>query len=440
MSGVRCRYLALSVLTVCLIGAGLASSQSAAPPVKVLRCGRMLDVRSGKVLTNQVIVVTGNRITAVGPAGSVQIPANAEQIDLSSAFVLPGLIDVHTHLIDDAETYDVAGPLKKSAAQMAFGSIPHAQATLDAGFTSVRDVGTYRAFIDVALRDAIDRGIVAGPRMQPAGAYVTITGGAGALTGLAPDVSLPLELRFGVADGPDQVRQRVRELIRNGVGVIKVLATGAVLTPGSQPSAEEFTYEELRAAVEEAHKAGLRVAAHAHGAAGAKNAIRAGVSSIEHGSFLDEEALQMMKEKGVFLVADPYNDEAILNARPKGYLDEFIEKEKLAGESQRRVIRRAIELGVRIAFGTDAAVIPHGDNAKQVPVYLRLGMSPIAAIRTATTEAAELMGWADRVGSIEVGKLADIIAVRDNPLEDVTTLERVVFVMKDGRVFKNRLP
>jgi imidazolonepropionase-like amidohydrolase len=439
MFSTRFRHFVFGTLLICLLGAGLASSQSPAPAVKVLRCGRMLDVRTGKVLTNQVIVVTGNRITAIGPAGSVPIPANAEQIDLSNSFVLPGLIDVHTHLIDDAEVYEVAGPLRRSGAQLAFGSIPHARATLDAGFTSVRDLGTYRAFIDVALRDAIDRGIVPGPRMQPAGAYVTITGGAGALTGLAPDVTLPLELRFGVADGPDQVRQRVRELIRNGVGVIKVLATGAVLTPGSQPGAEEFTYEELRAAVEEAHTAGLRVAAHAHGAAGAKNAIRAGVSSIEHGSFLDDEALLMMKEKGVFLMADPYNDEAILNAKPKGYLDEFIEKEKLAGESQRRVIRRAIELGVRIAFGTDAAVIPHGDNAKQFPVYLRLGMSPIAAIRTATIEAADLMGWSDRVGSIEVGKLADIIAVRGNPLEDITTLESTVFVMKDGSIFKNSM-
>jgi imidazolonepropionase-like amidohydrolase len=439
MFSARLRQTVVAGLVTCLLSGTLASWESSTQPVKVLRCGRLLDVRAGRVLTNQVIVVTGNRITAVGPAGSVPIPANAEQIDLTAHFVLPGLIDVHTHLIDDAETYDVAGPLKRSGAQMAFGSIPHARATLDAGFTSVRDLGTYRAFIDVALRDAIDRGIVVGPRMQPAGAYVTITGGAGALTGLAPDLTLPLELRFGVADGPDQVRQRVREIIRNGAGVIKVLATGAVLTPGSQPGAEEFTYEELRAAVEEAEKAGLRVAAHAHGAAGAKNAIRAGVASIEHGSFLDDEALLLMKEKGVFLVADPYNDEAILNARPKGYLEEFIEKEKLAGESQRRVIRRAIELGVRIAFGTDAAVIPHGDNAKQFAVYLRLGMSPIAAIRTATTEAADLMGWSDRVGSIEIGKLADMIAVRENPLEDTTTLERVVFVMKDGTVFKSRL-
>jgi len=413
--------------------------QNSEPPVKVLQCGRLLDVKSGKLLSDQMVVVSGNRIVAVGAAGSVEVPAGAGRIDLSRAVVLPGLIDTHTHLIDDAEYYEVAGPLRTSGAQLAFGSILHARATLEAGFTSVRDLGTYRALVDVALRDAIDGGIIPGPRIQPAGAYVTISGGAGDLTGLAPDMVLPRELRFGVADGPDQVRQRVRELIRNRVGVIKVLATGAVLTPHSQPGAQEFTLEELQAAVEEAKKAGLPVAAHAHGAAGAKAAIRAGVSSIEHGSFLDDEALRMMKERGVFFSADPYNDEAILSGRSKGYLDEFLEKERQAGEAQRNVFRRAMQLGVRITYGTDAAVIPHGDNGKQFATYVRLGMSPIEAIRTATLNAADLLGWSDRVGSIEPGKLADIIAVSENPLENIGTLEHVRFVMKDGTVFKNEL-
>ena len=417
----------------------LTATATAGEPSRTvaLRCGRVLDVRSGALLRDQVVVVSGDRIVVVGPAASTPVPAGADVIDLSGATVLPGLIDTHTHLVDDFDSYDATAPLQKSGARMAFDSLRHAQATLLAGFTSVRDLGTYRAFVDVALRDAIERGVVLGPRLQPAGAYVTVSGGAGALTGLAPDLELPLELRFGVADGPDQVRQRVREIIRRGAGVIKVLATGAVLTPHSQPAAQEFTYEELRAAVEEAGKAGLKVAAHAHSAAGAKDAIRAGVASIEHGSFLDDEALRMMKERGVFLVPDLYNHEVILAGRARGYPEEFIEKERAAGESQRRVFRRALELGVRIAYGTDAAVIPHGDNARQFAVYVAHGMSPLAALRSATLEAAELLGWADRVGSLEPDKLADLIAVDGNPLEDVHVLERVGFVMKDGRVVKN---
>jgi imidazolonepropionase-like amidohydrolase len=404
------------------------------PHIVALRCGRLLDVKTGKIERDQVIIVTANKITAVGPAASVRIPEGAEMIDLSKLTVLPGLADMHTHLIDDAEGYAVAGPLTRSGAQMAFNSIPHARATLDAGFTSVRDLGTYRAFVDVALRDAIDRGVVAGPRIQPAGAYVTITGGAGALTGLAPDIELPLELRFGVANGPDQVRERVRDIIRHGAGVIKVLATGAVLTPGSTPGAQEFTEDELRAAVEEAKKSGLKVACHAHGAAGAKAAIRAGVASIEHGSYLDDEALQMMKARGVFFVADPYNSVAIY--ANKSYPEEFMEKNRQTTEAQNNAFRRALALGVRIAYGTDAAVIPHGDNGKQFATYVELGMTPIQAIRSATTEAAELFGWSERIGSLEAGKFADIIAVRENPLENVRTLEHVVFVMKDGKVFR----
>ncbi len=360
-------------------------------------------------------------------------------IDLSDAVVVPGLIDAHTHLVDSAASYHPADPLLWTGAELAFRSILHARATLAAGFTTVRDLGTYRAFVDVALRDAIDQGIILGPRIQPAGAYVTVSGGAGALTGFAPDVELPIEFRFGVADGADQVRQRVREIIRQGAGVIKVLATGAVLTPGSQPGAQELSYEELRAAVEEAEKAGLKVAAHAHSSAGARAAVRAGVASIEHGSFLDDETLRLMKERGVFLMADLYGHEDIMQGRERGYPEEFVEKEKLAGESQSRVFRRALELGVRIAFGTDAAVIPHGDNGKQFAVYVDHGMSPLDAIRSATLEAAELLGWSDRLGSLEPGKFADIIAVRDNPLQDIRTLEHVLFVMKDGQVFKNEL-
>lgn len=408
-------------------------------PVTVLRCAHLLDVRAGKVLAGQEIVVEGARIVSVGPAGAAQVPAGARIIDLGQVTVLPGLIDVHTHLIGGAGTYDSTEPLKKSGAQMALEGVAQARATLEAGFTSVRDLGPPRAFVDVALRDAIDQGIVPGPRMQPAGAYVTISGGAGDVTGLAADIQLPLALRYGVADGPDQVRQRVREIIRHGAGVIKVLATGAVLTLSSQPGAQEFSYEEMRAAVEEANKAGLKVAAHAHGAAGAKAAIRAGAASIEHGSFLDEEALQMMRERGTYLVVDLYDHQVIMEGMKHGFPPEFVEKERLAGENQVKVLRRALELGVPLAFGTDAGVFRHGENARQFGVYVDDGMPPLTALRSATLWAAQLMGWDDRVGTLEAGKLADIIAVRDNPLENIRTLEDVPFVMKGGRVFKDEL-
>jgi imidazolonepropionase-like amidohydrolase len=406
----------------------------------VLRCGRLLDVRSGELRVNQLVVIAGNRIVAVGPAASTGVPDGATIIDLSRATLLPGLIDVHTHLIDHPDwTVDTAEILKKSAAEMAFQSIPNAQATLQAGFTSVRDVGPRRAFVDVALRDAIDRGIVAGPRMQASGAYVTISGGAGDLTGFAPDLELSRELRFGVADGPDEVRKRVREIIRNGADLIKVLATGAVLTLRSQPGAQEFNYDELRAAVEEAGKAGLRVAAHAHGPAGATDAVRAGVASIEHGSLLNEEALQLMKEHQTFLVPTIYVHEVIMQQEGKGYPQEYIEKERVAGEQELKVFRRALALDIPMAYGTDSAVYPHGDNARQFAVMVREGMTPLAAIQAATIRAAQLMGWEDRVGSVEPGKFADLIAVGDNPLENIRSLEHVAFIMKDGRVVKNDL-
>lgn len=397
----------------------------------VLHCGRMLDVRTGKLLVNQKIIVRGNKIEAVGTTA----PPGAAVVDLASATCLPGLMDMHSHLVGDATTeYDVAEPLKKSEAQMAYEAIANARATVAAGFTSVRDLGTFRAFVDVALRDAIEKGTVPGPRMQPAGAYVTISGGAGDMTGFAHDVELPRATRFGVADGPDQVRRVVRQIIRQRAGVIKVLATGAVLTLYSQPGAQEFTEAELRAAVEEARKAGLKVAAHAHAPAGAKAAVLAGVASIEHGSFLDEEVLQLMKEHGTFLVPDMYDHEVIM--ANQAYPAEYRAKEEIAGESQKKVLKRALELGVKIAFGTDSGVIRHGDNGKQFATYVANGMTPLFAIQTATINAAQLMGWDERVGTLEAGKLADVIAVAGNPLEDVRVLERVRFVMKDGRVVK----
>jgi len=434
----------LAAVLFCASAGAQTPPAAAAPRVAAIRCGSLLDVRSGELHTRQLILVTGNRITAIRPDTESAIPAGAAVSDLRELTCLPGLIDAHTHLIDGppaTENFNWSRPLLRSGPQMAFDGTVNARATLEAGFTTVRDLGTYRAFVDVALREAIERGVVPGPRIQAAGAYITISGGAGALTGFAPDIELPLELRFGVADGADQVRQRTRAILRGGAGVVKVLATGAIMTLGSQPGAQELTLDELRAAAEEAGKAGVKVAAHAHSSAGARDAIRAGVASIEHGTLLDDETLALMKERGTFLVVDLFANwdfwpGGTPEARPQGYPLEFVEKEKVSYASQVRVFRRAQELGVRLAFGTDAGVIPHGRNARLFGVYVKHGMKPIEALRTATLDAAELLGWLDRIGSLEAGKLADIIAVRGNPLADMGTLEQVVFVMKDGIVFR----
>jgi imidazolonepropionase-like amidohydrolase len=437
------RVVLAALLVACANGPLASAAEAPAADSQVLLCGRLLDVSGQKVLENQAVVVAGERIVSVDPADRARLPDGVETIDLRGFTCLPGLIDAHTHLVDrsDGGSYNWASPLMTTGAEMAFHSIPNARKTLLAGFTTVRDLGTYRAFVDVALRDAIDRGTVPGPRMQPAGAYVTISGGAGALTGFAPDVELPLELRFGQADGPDQVRQRVREIARRGAGVIKVLATGAILTLGSRPGGQEFTFEELRAAVEEAEKNGLKVAAHAHSPAGAKDAVRAGVASIEHGSLLDDETLRLMKEHGTFLMCDAlaswnFWPGGTPEDAPEGYPPEFVDKEKISYAGYLKTLRRAIELDVRIAYGTDAAVIPHGQNARLFRTYVEAGMTPWQALRTATTEAAELLGWQDRVGSVAAGQFADVVAVAGDPLADISLLEDVAFVMKGGTVYK----
>ena len=290
------------------------------PPQVAVKAGRLIDVKAGAVVANAVVLIQDGRVKAVGP--SVAIPAGATVIDLSGYTVLPGLIDCHTHLVADASDADPLSELKSSSAKRAFESVPNARVTLEAGFTTVRDVGSYRAFVDVALRDAIAKGAFPGPRMYVAGPYVTITGGGGTMSGgLAPDIQLPWDLKFGVADGVDQVRQRVRDIAQNGVDLIKVLATGAFLTHGSDPKAVEYSYDELRAAVEEAAHKGLKVAAHAHSTEGIKSAVRAGVASIEHGTYVDDEGLRLMKEKGTYLVADIYDAEWIRRVRrlPGGF-------------------------------------------------------------------------------------------------------------------------
>ena len=415
-----------------------ASGVPDAPPPEIVavKAGRLIDPRAGAVVPDAVVVIENGRIRAAGRG--VPIPAGAKVIDLSGLTVLPGMMDCHTHLVGDyVHDKDPLSDLKKSAADRAFESVPNARATLDAGFTTVRDVGTYRAFVDVAMRDAIARGDFPGPRMFVAGAYLTISGGGGAITGFAPDVALPWDLRFGVADGVDQVRQRVRDIAQHDVDLIKILATGAFLTHGSNPHAVEYTYDEIRAAVEEAEHKGLKVAAHAHSTEGIKLAVKAGVASIEHGTYLDDEGIRLMKERGTYLVADIYDAEWIRQGAAAGYPEDFATKQPEGDEIQRQAFQKAVRAGVRIAFGTDVSTFPHGLNARQFAWQVKYGQTPMQAIQSATVGASDLIGRGNDAGSLEPGKRGDLIAVKGDPLQDVRVLESVVFVMKEGKVSRD---
>jgi imidazolonepropionase-like amidohydrolase len=419
-----------------LAAAALGRPELAAQEVTAIRAGRLVDVERGEIRRDQLILVRNDRIEAV-QAGSARVPSGVKVIDLSRYTVLPGLIDCHTHLIGEVGLADVLLPLERSGAQEAFSGVRNARATLLAGFTTVRDVGTYRAFVDVALRDAIKDGTVVGPRMAVAGAYITVSTGGGELAGAAPDVTIPAEFRFGVANSVDQVRERVRVLLNGGADFIKVIATGAVLTRGTKPGVSEYTEEQLRAAVEQAAEYGSYVIAHAHGAEGIKRAVRAGVRSIEHGSLIDDEGIALMKERGTWLVADIYNGDYIAAVgKEEKWPEEFLRKNEETTEAQRAGFRKAVAAGVKIAYGTDSGVYPHGLNAKQLPYMVRYGMTPMQAVQSATISATRLMGWEDRVGVLAPGKLADIIAVEGNALADLKSFERVAFVMKGGVVYK----
>jgi imidazolonepropionase-like amidohydrolase len=419
----------LFALMVCLF---FVSFASAAPGA--VRCGKLLDVRAGHMLSDQVVVFddAGN-ISAVGPVASTKLPAGVSAIDLSSATCLPGLIDVHTHITFDPSANGYAG-LGISVPREAITGAKNARLTVRAGFTTIRNVGA-SDYTDVAVRDGINDGEIEGPRMLVSGPPLSITGGH------CDNNLLPFEYHNkadGVADGPWAAREKVREVIKYGADVIKVCASGGVLSKGDQPGTAQYSFEELQAIATEAHKLGRKVAAHAHGTQSIKDAINAGIDSIEHSSLIDDEGIALAKQHGTYLDFDIYNDDYILQEGAKaGMLTESIEKEKKIGRLQRENFRHAWQSGTKMAFATDAGVYPHGDNAKQFAKMVEWGMKPIDAIQAATISAADLLGWSSKVGVIEAGHFADIIAVNGDPLTDVRILESVRFVMKGGAVVRN---
>ena len=424
----------LAALTL-LLTAPLAAEPSASPTISYIRAGRLIDTLKGAVLSDQLIRIENGRIAAVTPYAPP--PSGAAVVDWSAFTVLPGLIDSHTHLSDTLQSNNPAEPLLHSAEDIAFMAARNARDTLNAGFTTVRDVGTFRAFGDVALRNAIDGGLIEGPRMAVAGAYLTVPGGGGEVTGFAPDVEIPPLMRAGVFSGPQQAKDKTRYLFQHGADFVKIIATGAVLAQGTEPGAPEVTVEEVRAITDEARRYGSYATAHAHGAEGIKIALNGGVRSIEHASILDDEAIALAKAKGAWLVMDIYNGDYIAEVgRKEGWPADILRKNDETTETQRIGFRKAVKAGVKIAYGTDAGVFAHGANARQFRYMVRYGMTPMQAIQSATTSAADLMGKSADIGAITPGRYADIIAVTGDPLADIGTLETVAHVMKGGVVVR----
>jgi imidazolonepropionase-like amidohydrolase len=420
----------LSLVFTLFTAAALAADETAASGRILIRAGHVLDVRTGNEAADQTIIVTGGAITAIAATSATPKMPQDREIDLRSLTVLPGLIDVHTHLTMDTN-FDPYHELSTSIAKSALIGAHNAKVTLQAGFTSVRNVGA-EGFADVDLRDAINSDLVEGPHMQVSGPALGITGGH------CDDNLLPIAYHAvggGVADGVEAVQHKVRENIKYGADVIKICATGGVLSKGDDPQASQYTLEELKAIVADAHRLGRRVAAHAHGAQGILWATQAGVDSIEHGSYMNDEDIAALKAHGTYFVPTAYLIDWL---RANGHLPPFYYQKMLDVSAVAKAnAKKAIAAHIKIALGTDAAVYPHGLNAHELEVYVaQFGMSPLAALQTGTLNAADLMGWSDKVGTLEAGKWADIIAVKGDPLRDIKLLQHVSFVMKSGVVYK----
>ncbi|NIP60764.1 MAG: amidohydrolase family protein [Gemmatimonadetes bacterium] len=424
-------FLAASLLPT---GPGAAQEGGASDAPVVLRAARLVDPGADAPIDDAVLVIREGRIEAAGGAGAVALPDGARIVDLGSATLLPGLIDVHVHLTSGQEAY-YEGLLRRSPIDAAVVAHRHARATLEAGFTTVRNVGAPE-FVDVALKRAIERGDVVGPRMQVATLGLTSTGGHGDVSGFSPYLSF--EGFSGVADGVEELRTKVRFEIKHGADLIKLVAGGGVLSEEEDVGAPQYSQAEMNAVVEEAAMWGRKVAAHAHGAEAIRRAVRAGVASVEHGGLVDEEGVRMMLERGSYLVPDIYTDIYILeHAEEMGITERMVEKERQIRRYQDANWSRAREAGVNFAFGSDAGVFPHGTQGRQFRHLVeKIGFTPMEAIRMATVHAAELMGWSGEVGCVEPGCNADLIAVEGDPLSDVTELERVRWVMKGGEVVR----
>ena len=399
----------------------------------IIHAAKLLEVKTGKTLADQAIVIEGDKIVSVGPMAQVQRSTSDRLIDLPNATVLPGLTDAHTHLTGDPRNIGYQS-LGISIPRATLTGARNARLTLEAGFTTVRNVGA-QGYSDVALRDAINAGDIPGPRMLVSGPALGITGGH------CDEDLLPFEYHAtaeGVADGVEGVQHKAREVIKYGADLIKICATGGVLSKGDNPQASQYTLEEMKAIVADAHRLGRKVAAHAHGAQGILWASQAGVDSIEHGSYIDDAAIAEMKKNGTYLVPTLYLGDWFIEHAAENHVPDFLlVKAKAVMPAARKNVAHAFASGVKVAFGTDAAVYPHGLNAREFAVMVKLGLTPLQAIQAATVNAADLLGWSDKIGGIDPGKWADIIAVDGDPLQDVTTLEHVKFVMKGGAVVED---